>query len=137
MASRYRPAPDEEGFARWRDVYCNDEYFRSVLDEPGTLMLCIGSLREPIGMVVLRRHDEHLEIDDLLCLYPGSGDGHRLLTACLNYAEAWRVREVIIDVYPGHQTAESFLRKRGFELEGESSNDLGRPMHRFVRSVES
>lgn len=132
MASRYRPAPDEEGFARWRQVYCTDAYFREVIADPDAMLLLIGSLREPAGMVVLRRLGTQLEIDDLLCLYPRKGDGSRLLLASLRYAEAWRMKEVVIDIYPGHARAERFLERHGFERAGESSNELGRSMRRFV-----
>lgn len=135
MASRYRPASDEVGFARWRDMYCTDEYFLGLLADPDAMLLCIGSLRDPVGMVVLHRREDHLEVDDLLCLHPGRGDGTRLLTACLQYAEAWRKREVLIDVYPDHEKAERFLERLGFVRTGETSNDLGRPMDRYVRHL--
>src|SRR4051812_21641010 len=100
MASHYRPTQDEDGFARWEAMYCTDEYFHKLIDEPGSTLLCIGSMREPVGMVVLHRREGHLEIDDLLCLKPGRGDGTRLLAAALRYAEAWGIGEVAIDVYP-------------------------------------
>lgn len=135
MADRYRPAPDEEGFNRWRDVYCNNEYFESQLEDEDTLLLCIGSLREPVGMVVIRRHGDRVEIDDLLVLHPRQGDGTRLITACLRYAEVWRAREVFIDVYPGHLGVEAFLDTHGFERAEDASNSLGRPMNRFRRQL--
>jgi hypothetical protein len=136
MTDRYRPAADEAGFADWQQLYCTDEYFEQLMDEPGTMMLCIGSLREPVGMVVLRRLGTQLEIDDLLCLHPRQGDGTRLLLASLRYAEAWRMDEVMIDVYPGH-AQEAFLESHGFVFSCETSNDLGREMHRYVRAVPS
>lgn len=135
MAGRYRPASDEEGFARWESVYCTDDYFLRLLDEPSATLLCIGSMREPVGMVVLHRRENHLEIDDLLCLAPGRGDGKRLLAAALRYAEAWGIDEVVIDVYPGYDNAERFLKHHGFERSGDSSNSLGDPMVRFVRAI--
>jgi GNAT superfamily N-acetyltransferase len=135
MADRYRPAPDEAGFASWEDVYCTPDYFLAMMDDPNTLLLCIGSLREPVGMVVLRRSPEFVEIDDLLVLHPRQGDGTRLLTACLRYAEAWRSPKVVIDVYPGHEGVEAFLESHGFSYFEQNSNDLGRPMHRFHRTI--
>lgn len=137
MESHYRPASSDDDFDRWREVYCTDSYFQQLLEDPNATLLCLGNLRDPVGMVVMNRADQHLEIDDLLCLFPRKGDGTRLLTACLSYAEIWRVRDVVIDVYPGHKTAERFLERHGFERSGESSNDLGQPMHRFHRHVDS
>jgi GNAT superfamily N-acetyltransferase len=135
MASRYRPATDAEGFERWEAHYCTDEYFLNLLEKLDSSLLCIGSFREPVGMVVLHRRDDHLEIDDLLCLDPRRGDGTRLLAAALRYAEAWGIREVAIDVYPGHRNAEQFLEHHGFKKSGLSSNSLGDPMDRFIRTV--
>lgn len=135
MTSRYLPAATDEELAEWRDVYCTESYFRQLIESDDSMLLCIGSLRDPVGMVVMHRRATHLEIDDLLCLHPRRGDGTRLLVACLRYAEAWRAGDVVIDVYPGHGNAESFLTHHGFELAGDSSNDVGRPMHRYVRSV--
>jgi GNAT superfamily N-acetyltransferase len=135
MRDRYRPAADEDGFERWREVYCTEAYFQSIIDDPDCMLLCIGSLRDPVGMVVLRRTADHLEIDDLLVLRPRMGDGKRLLVAALRYAEAWRINDVHIDVYPGNEKAEAFLRAHGFHLERESENDLGRPMLRFERAI--
>lgn len=135
MRDRYRPAPDEEGFARWRDVYCTEEYFTEIIDSPDCMLLCIGTIRDPVGMVVLRRSDAHLEIDDLLVLMPRQGDGTRLLVAALRYAEIWRSRDVHIDVYGGNDRSESFLREHGFQLARETQNDLGRPMLRFERAI--
>lgn len=136
MRDRYRPAPDEEGFERWREVYCTDQYFLDVLADPNALMLCIGTLRDPVGMVVLRRTDDHLEIDDLLVLTPRQGDGGRLLVAALRYAEVWRSRDVHIDVYASNTGVEAFLTEHGFRRAGDASNDLGRPMHRFERRID-
>jgi GNAT superfamily N-acetyltransferase len=135
MADRYRPAPDEAGFNSWRDMYCTDEYFADILADPEAMLLCIGTLRDPVGMVVLRRTDDHLEIDDLLVLQPRQGDGSRLLVAALRYAEVWRSRDVHIDVYPGHSGVEAFLSEHGFHQAGETRNDLGRPMLRFERTI--
>lgn len=135
MTSRYLPAGEDAELEKWRQLYCTDEYFVNLIEGKDSMLLCIGSLRDPVGMVVLHRREQHLEIDDLLCLHSGRGDGSRLLTACLRYAEAWRVGDVVIDVYPGHENAERFLGHHGFELQGESSNDLGRVMHRYVRTV--
>ena len=136
MRDRYRPAPDEEGFERWREIYCTDAYFQRIIDDPNCMLLCIGSLRDPVGMAVLRRTGTHLEIDDLLVLRPRMGDGRRLLVAALRYAEAWRINDVHIDVYPGNEKAEAFLRSHGFHLERESENDIGRPMLRFERAID-
>ncbi|MEO6867756.1 MAG: GNAT family N-acetyltransferase [Gaiellales bacterium] len=135
MADRYRPAPDEEGFAKWREVYCTDEYFNNIIANPDALLLCIGTQRDPVGMVMLLRTDDHLEIDDLLVLTPRQGDGTRLLIAALRYAEAWRSTDVHIDVYPGHEDVEEFLKDHGFTLEGDSQNDLGRRMLRYERAM--
>lgn len=135
MSERYRPAPDEAGFARWREVYCTDEYFSEIIDDPSSMLLCIGTHRDPVGMVVLRRSDRHLEIDDLLVLTPRQGDGTRLLIAALRYAEAWRSSDVHIDVYPGHAGVEAFLEEHGFHMERETENDLGHPMLRFERAI--
>ncbi len=135
MQDRYRPAPDEEGFDRWREVYCTDEYFERIIADPACMMLCIGTPRDPVGMVVLRRTDNHLEIDDLLVLTPRQGDGTRLLVAALRYAEVWRTSDVHIDVYPGHDHVEAFLRGHGFHTERETENELGRPMLRFERAI--
>lgn len=135
MQDRYRPAPDEAGFERWREVYCTDAYFEGIINDPNCMLLCIGSPRDPVGMVVLRRTDAHLEIDDLLVLEPRRGDGTRLLVAALRYAEVWRSADVHIDVYPGHDGASEFLRQHGFHMERETQNDLGRPMLRFERAI--
>jgi GNAT superfamily N-acetyltransferase len=135
MRDRYRPAPDEAGFERWREVYCTDDYFTSIIEDPDCMLLCIGTIRDPVGMVVLRRSDAHLEIDDLLVLRPRHGDGTRLLVAALRYAQIWRSRDVHIDVYPGNEHAEAFLREHGFHMARETENDLGRPMLRFERAV--
>lgn len=135
MTSRYLPASDEAEVERWRQFYCTEQYFLDLLGAPGTMLLCIGSLRDPVGMVAMHRREDHLEIDDLLCLYPRRGDGTRLLTSCLQYAEAWREQRVMIDVYPGHANADRFLRRHGFERHGDTANDLGRPMHRYARLV--
>ncbi len=135
MRDRYRPAADEAGFASWREVYCTDVYFQSIIDDRNCMLLCIGSLRDPVGMVVLRRTEQHLEIDDLLVLRPRQGDGKRLLVAALRYAEAWRIDDVHIDVYPGNEKAEAFLRSHGFHMQRETENDLGRPMLRFERDI--
>lgn len=137
MRDRYRPAApaDEEGFERWREVYCTDEYFSDIIADPDAMLLCIGTHRDPVGMVVLRRGDDHLEIDDLLVLTPRQGDGTRLLVAALRYAEVWRSRDVHIDVYPGHDGVEKFLNEHGFRNAGEAANDLGRPMLRFERTI--
>lgn len=137
MHDRYRPAPDEAGFAAWRDLYCTDEYFEAIIANPDVLMLAIGTLRDPVGMVVLRRGDTGLEVDDLLVLTPRQGDGGRLLTAALRYAEVWRSERVFIDVYPNHDNTEAFLESHGFVDSGEVENDLGRPMRRFARTVVS
>lgn len=137
MADRYRPAPDEDGFARWRDSYCTDAYFTAILDDDDSLLLSIGTLREPVGMVALRRSEDHLEIDDLLVLEPRRGDGTRLLVAALRYAEAWRSKDVHIDVYSGHEDVYTFLESHGFRDVGETFNDLGRPMRRFERAIET
>lgn len=136
MADRYRPAPDEEGFARWREVYCTEEYFTEIIADPSSMLLSIGTLRDPVGMVVLRRDGDHLEIDDLLVLLPRQGDGSRLLVAALRYADVWRIRDVHIDVYPGHAGVEAFLLEHGFHMAGETQNDLGRPMLRFERAID-
>ncbi|MCW2926802.1 MAG: hypothetical protein JWM86_770 [Thermoleophilia bacterium] len=135
MSERYRPAPDEEGFAKWREVYCTDEYFEDIIADPSAMLLCIGTLRDPVGMVVLRRSDDHLEIDDLLVMQPRQGDGSRLLVAALRYAEVWRSDDVHIDVYPGHDGVERFLAEHGFTDAGETANDLGRPMRRWERAI--
>lgn len=135
MTDRYRPAADEEGFERWKEVYCSQRYFEQLFDESDTMLLCIGSLREPVGMVVLRRVGTKLEVDDLLCLHNRHGDGTRLLVAALRYAEAWRMDEVYIDVYPDHAHVEPFLTSHGFEFAGDASNELGRTMHRYARHV--
>lgn len=135
MADRYRPAADEAGFAEWRDLYCTDDYFQSIIANPDALLLAIGTLRDPVGMVVLRRGADELEIDDLLVLKPRQGDGTRLLVAALRYAEVWRSQRVFIDVYPGHDKTETFIESHGFQDVGEVSNDLGRPMRRFARLV--
>lgn len=135
MRERYRPAPDEAGFERWREVYCTDEYFNDIIEDPHAMLLCIGTLRDPVGMVVLRRTDDHLEIDDLLVEQPRQGDGTRLLVAALRYAQVWRSSDVHIDVYPGHDGVEAFLEEHGFHMERETENDLGRPMLRFERAI--
>ncbi|MCW2956354.1 MAG: hypothetical protein JWO69_1223 [Thermoleophilia bacterium] len=135
MADRYRPAADEAGFQQWRDLYCTDEYFADVLADPDSLLLCIGSLREPVGMVVLRRTGTQLEVDDLLVSLPRQGDGTRLLVASLRYAEAWHSERVFIDVYPGNEGVEAFIQSHGFVRADDTTNDLGRPMHRFERSL--
>ena len=135
MQDRYRPAPDHEGFERWKQVYCTEEYFERIIADPSSMLLCIGSPRDPVGMVVLKRTDAHLEIDDLLVLTPRQGDGTRLLTAALRYAEVWRTADVHIDVYPGHDNVEAFLRGHGFHMERETQNELGRPMLRFERAI--
>lgn len=138
MQSRYHPAADDEQeFERWRDVYCTENYFTSIIDSPNCLLLCIGTIREPVGMVVLRSsdHEKHIEIDDLLVLKPRLGDGTRLLVAALRYAEIWRSRDVHIDVYPGNEQAEEFLREHGFVFARNTENDLGRPMLRFERAI--
>lgn len=135
MRDRYRPAPDEEGFERWREVYCTDAYFEDVIADPDAMLLCIGTLRDPVGMVVLRRAGDHLEIDDLLVLQPRQGDGTRLLLAALRYAEVWRIDDVHIDVYPGNVGVEDFLTEHGFRMAGDAANDLGRPMLRFEREI--
>ena len=135
MRDRYRPAPDEDGFERWREVYCTEQYFMDIVEDPDAMLLCIGTLRDPVGMVVLRRDGDHLEIDDLLVLMPRQGDGARLLVAALRYADVWRIKDVHIDVYPGHEGAEAFLEEHGFHMERETQNDLGRPMLRFERAV--
>jgi GNAT superfamily N-acetyltransferase len=137
MSSRYRPAQDEDGFAKWREVYCTDEYIRGLISADETMLLCIGSIREPVGMVVLHLTPSHVEIDDLLCLHPRRGDGRRLIKACLRYAEAWRVPDVAIDVYPGHDNVEGFLTAHGFSHTDDSANALGMPMHRWTRTIES
>ncbi len=92
-----------------------------------------GTLREPVGMVVLRRSNGHLEIDDLLVSLPRQGDGTRLIVAALRYAEVWRSRDVHIDVYPGSAGVAEFLTAHGFHHAGEASNDLGYPMLRYER----
>jgi GNAT superfamily N-acetyltransferase len=135
MSGRYLPAADAAEIERWREMYCTEAYFRELIEQPDAMLLCIGSLRDPVGMVVLHRRSDHLEVDDLLCLYPRRGDGSRLLTACLRYAEAWRIQDVVIDVYPGHENAGRFLERHGFSRSGPSSNDLGHPMERYVRKV--
>ncbi|MBC7462622.1 MAG: hypothetical protein H7287_14805 [Thermoleophilia bacterium] len=135
MHDRYRPAPDEAGFAAWRELYCTNEYFEAIIANPDVLMLAIGTLRDPVGMVVLRRGETGLEVDDLLVLTPRQGDGGRLLIAALRYAEVWRSERVFIDVYPNHDNTEAFLESHGFTDSGEVTNDLGRPMRRFARSV--
>ena len=135
MRDRYRPAPDEAGFERWREVYCTEQYFTDIIADPGAMLLCIGTHRDPVGMVVLRQTADHLEIDDLLVLMPRQGDGTRLLVAALRYAEVWRSADVHIDVYPGHDGVEAFLQEHGFHMERETENDLGRPMLRFERAV--
>ena len=137
MTSRYIPADDPAELERWRDVYCTEAYFRELIESDDSMLLCIGSLRDPVGMVVLHRREDHLEVDDLLSLHPRRGDGTRLLTACLRYAEAWRIGDVVIDIYPGHDNAERFLSRHGFEPAGPSSNDLGHPMQRWVRRVST
>ena len=135
MRDRYRPATDEDGFERWREVYCTEQYFNDIIDSNDAMLLCIGTLRDPVGMVVLRRTDDHLEIDDRLVSAPRQGDGARLLVAALRYADVWRIKDVHIDVYPGHEGAEAFLKEHGFHMERETENDLGRPMLRFERIV--
>lgn len=135
MRDRYRPAADEDGFERWREVYCTDQYFTDIIEDADAMLLCIGTLRDPVGMVVLRRSGNHLEIDDLLVSAPRQGDGARLLIAALRYADVWRIKDVHIDVYPGHEGAEAFLMEHGFQMERETENDLGRPMKRFERAV--
>lgn len=137
MTDRYRPAPDEAGFASWRELYCTEAYFTDIIADSSSLLLCIGTLRDPVGMVVLRRDEDHLEIDDLIVSAPRQGDGSRLLVAALRYAEVWRSKDVHIDVYPGHAGVEAFLLEHGFHMARESSNDLGHPMLRFERAMES
>ena len=134
MSERYRPTSDPEEFERWRELYCTEHYFHDLIDDADAMLLCIGSLSDPVGMVVLRRTPDHLEIDDLLCLVPRQGDGTRLLVSALRFAEAWRYDTVAIDVYPD-QDSEDFLIGHGFKHEGDAANDLGKPMHRYVRSV--
>ena len=136
MADRYRPAANEADFASWRDVYCTDDYFQGIIDDPDAMLLTIGTLREPVGMAVLRRTPDHLEIDDLLVLRPRQGDGTRLIVACLRYAEVWRMPRVVVDVYPGHAGVEAFLQGHDFARGEDIANDLGRPMHRYVRRVD-
>lgn len=136
MTDRYRPAPDEESFKEWRELYCTEEYFEQIIHDDNALLLCIGTLREPVGMVVLRRDEGRLEIDDLLVLQPRQGDGRRLLVAALRYAEAWQYRHVFIDVYPGHTGVEDFLRMHEFVKAGEAKSELGRTMHRFERNIK-
>jgi GNAT superfamily N-acetyltransferase len=136
MADRYRPAPDEEGFAKLREVYCTDEYFTDIITSSESMLLCIGTLRDPVGMIALRRDGDHLEIDDLLVTSPRQGDGSRLLVAALRYADVWRIKDVHIDVYPGHAGAEEFLVEHGFHMARETSNDLGRPMLRYERAID-
>lgn len=136
MRDRYQPADDAEEFARWRDTYCTDDHFRELLDMPESMLLFIGTLREPSGMVVLQRHHRRLEVDDLLVLHPRRGDGTRLLLSCLRYAEAWRMNDVFIDVYPGHEAVDEFLTGHGFVTAEETANELGRPMQRYVRHVD-
>ncbi len=133
MVSRYRPVADERGFEDWRKIYCTEQYFTSIIDDRDAMMLSIGSLRDPVGMVVLRRMGEQLEIDDLICLYPGNGDGTRLLRACLRYAEAWGFKTVHIDIYPGHDRSEEFVSRHGFTFHGDVANEIGQPMRRWVR----
>lgn len=135
MEGRYRPVSSEDELARWREVYCTNEYFHRLIEDPDAMLLSIGSLREPVGMVVLHRRDDHVEIDDLLCLNPRQGDGRRLIEACLGYAEVWGIRDVVCDIYPGHENAVRFLERHGFVLAGDSSNDLGHPMMRYTRSI--
>ncbi|MCW2949967.1 MAG: hypothetical protein JWN41_980, partial [Thermoleophilia bacterium] len=106
MTDRYRPAADEAGFSQWRDLYCTDRYFEAVIADPDALLLAIGTLRDPVGMVVLRRGNDDLEIDDLLVLTPRQGDGTRLIVAALRYAEVWRSQRVFIDVYANHDSTE-------------------------------
>jgi len=137
MRDRYQPAEDAEEFERWRLAHCTDEYFAHLIESPKSMVLCIGSLREPVGMVILNRKDDQLEIDDLLTLHARRGDGTRLLTAALRYAEAWHIKTVSIDVYPGHRGVEKFLAVHGFTQVGETSNDIGRPMHQWGRQVQS
>jgi hypothetical protein len=134
MEHRYRPTSDPEGFERWREVYCTEQYFHDLIDDPTAMLLCIGSLSDPVGMVVLRRMPDHLEVDDLLCLVPRQGDGTRLLISALRFAEAWRYDTVAIDVYP-QQDNEEFLVGHGFAHEDDVTNDLGQPMHRYVRRI--
>ena len=135
MQKRYRPAADEEGCDKWREVYCTESYFEDIIANPNEMLLCIGTLREPVGMVALRRDGNHLEIDDLLVLTPRRGDGTRMLLSALRYAEVWRIKDVHIDVYPNNDNVGPFLAEHGFTLAGESQNDLGRPMHRYERTI--
>lgn len=135
MEGRYRPVSTEQELERWRNMYCTEEYFHEIIDDPDSMLLCLGSLREPIGMVVLHRRNDHVEIDDLLILNPLQGDGSRLIEACLGYAEAWGVNHVVFDVYPGHENAVRFLEHYGFQHSEDTANDLGHPMLRFTRSL--
>jgi len=137
MTDRYRPAADEVGFAAWRDVYCTDAYFADIIADPDCMLLCIGTLRDPVGMVVLRQGSDHLEIDDLLVLTPRQGDGGRLLVSALRYAEVWRQQRVRIDVYPGHADVDAFLVAHGFVKTEDAANDLGRPMLRYERLLDA
>lgn len=137
MHDRYRPAPDEEGFAQWKEVYCTEDYFREAIASDSNMLLCIGNIREPVGMVVLRNYgDGTMEIDDLLVLTPRHGDGTRLLLAALRYAEIWGMQKVCIDLYPGHDGVVDFLALHGFTRVVNSSNDLGRTMHRYERAIQ-
>ena len=137
MRDRYKPAEDADEFDRWRDVHCTDDYFARLIESPDSMVLCIGSLREPVGMVILNRQPGGgLEIDDLLTLHARRGDGTRLLTAALRYAEAWHAHHVTIDVYPGFRGVEKFLAVHGFTQVGETSNDIGRPMHQWGREID-
>lgn len=134
MSSRYRPTDDEDDFRRWHDLYCTNEYFLELIHNSDSMLLSIGSLREPVGMVALRRHPRMLEVDDLLCLYERRGDGHRLLVAAMRYAQAWRLPEMMIDVYPGNPGTETFLKAHGFARAEDVTNDLGLPMIRWRRA---
>lgn len=134
MTSRYRPTTDEAGLAKWREIYCTEKYFTDLLNSPSNMLLSIGSLREPVGMVALRKHPRMLEVDDLLCLYERHGDGHRLLMAAMRYAQAWRLPEMMIDVYPGNKGTDRFLEAHGFVAAEDVTNDLGQAMIRWRRA---
>ena len=135
MSHRYRPAEGSEAFEDWRKKYCTDEYFEEQLADSNVKVLAIGSHREPAGMIVLRRLDDRLEIDDLLVIDPNHGFGTRLLWSAIAYAESWRCPLVSVDVYPGHEGADAFLRRNGFSRTGRSTNDLGQPMDRYEYSL--
>lgn len=135
MRDRYQPTEDADEFERWREVHCTNEYFAEVIGSPDSMVLCIGSLRDPVGMVILNHQGDVLEIDDLLTLHARRGDGTRLLTAALRYAEVWHVRQVTIDVYPGFTGVEKFLAVHGFTRVGDTSNDIGQPMHQWGRDI--